>query len=71
MNPYEIIYNNIQTGKYIRDFGTFSEDLKAIYGLANHPKFTKAYSMAWERGHSSGLVEVLINFDDLAELLRD
>lgn len=47
----------------------FRADAIEAVGLKGHPKADMAYSMAWSRGHSSGLTEVLINLDELAELL--
>jgi hypothetical protein len=40
-------------------------------GLLGHPKSGKAYSLAWEYGHSSGYDEVYIYLQDLAELVKD
>ena len=39
-------------------------------GLKDNPKADKAYSMAWDRGHSSGYYEVLQNLEDLSELIK-
>lgn len=47
----------------------FKEDTIAAYGLTKHPKADTAWSKAWEDGHAEGLHEVLMHFDDLAELL--
>jgi hypothetical protein len=38
--------------------GLFHDDLLAELGLTDHPKADLLYSMAWERGHSSGYSEV-------------
>lgn len=48
----------------------FKSDLEEAYGMAEHPKHELLWSMAWERGHSSGLRTVLQEYDDLADLLR-
>lgn len=40
-------------------------------GIADHPKADRAFSMAWDRGHSSGYYEVLQNLEDLSQLLKD
>ena len=37
----------------------------------DNPKATKAYSIAYERGHSSGYQEVAGNYDALLELIKD
>jgi hypothetical protein len=37
--------------------------------LSDHPARHKAYSMAWERGRSSGLMNVLAELEELADLL--
>lgn len=41
------------------------------YGVENHPKREKAFSMAWEAGHAEGYSNVEYHFSELVELLRD
>lgn len=36
----------------------------------SHPKFEKAWNIAYEEGHSSGLTEVEYYFRQLADLLK-
>ena len=48
----------------------FKADLLADNGVSG-PKADKAYSLAWEYGHSSGLSEVVNYFEDLVELIKD
>lgn len=48
----------------------FREDALEYAGLKDHPKANKAYWMAWERGHSGGLGDVLSELEDIADLLR-
>ena len=43
----------------------FKKDALEESGLIGHPKADKAYEMAWDTGHSSGLACV---FDDLCKL---
>ena len=38
--------------------------------LERNEKFEKAWKIAWDEGHSSGLAEVESYFDKLAELLK-
>jgi hypothetical protein len=40
------------------------------FGVQDHPKAAVAVGIAWERGHASGYEEVLLEFEELAELLR-
>lgn len=48
----------------------FRKDALEYAGIdAMHPKADRAFSMAWDRGHSSGLHEVVQNLEELAELL--
>ena len=47
----------------------FKADLEAEFGLSRHKKAGLLWHKAWERGHSSGLGEVLSAYEDLAELL--
>ena len=39
--------------------------------IAFHPKADKAFSMAWDKGHSSGYYEVLNELEILAELMKE
>jgi hypothetical protein len=47
----------------------FRDDALEACDLKGHPKADKAYSMAWDRGHSSGYHDVLINLKELSDLL--
>lgn len=47
----------------------FKEDLAEEFGVSSHPKKDKLYSLAWEYGHSSGLMEVYNYYSELVELL--
>jgi len=47
----------------------FREDALEYVGLTGHLKADKAFELAWDKGHSSGLYEVLTNLEELAELL--
>ena len=40
------------------------------YGVSG-PKADKVYSLAWEKGHSSGFTEIALNFGDFVELIKD
>ena len=37
--------------------------------LTNHPKSEKFWAIVWERGHSGGYSEIVIEAEELAELL--
>ena len=54
-----------------RLFKGFKADALAEVGLTNHPKADKAYGLAWENGHASGLSEVYNHLMRYAELLKD
>jgi len=45
------------------------EDLAKEYGVVGNPKEEKLFRMAWEYGHSSGLREVEMYYEELAELV--
>jgi hypothetical protein len=49
--------------------GEFKAAALAKTGLAGHPKADKAYAMAWDLGHASGLHEVLGYLEEIAEVL--
>ena len=44
--------------------------LERDHGMTTHPKRDLLWSKAWEHGHSDGLSQVEIWYDDLAELLE-
>ena len=47
----------------------FRADLFEEYGVSGHPKANLCYSKAWEHGHSAGLSEVALYFEDFVELI--
>jgi hypothetical protein len=49
----------------------FKVDLFAAYGVTEHPKAERTFSLAWELGHSAGLHEVESFFADLVTLIKD
>lgn len=48
----------------------FKADLFEDFGVTGNPKADKAYHIAWEHGHSSGLSEIYSFFSDLVELIQ-
>ena len=48
----------------------FKSDLEAYHGTTDHPKRDLLYSKAWEHGHSVGLREVAVIYNDLVELVQ-
>lgn len=53
------------------DREVFKDEALVATGLNGHPKADKAFDLAYERGASCGLHEVLSELIDLAELLVD
>lgn len=49
----------------------FHDDAIEAAGLTGHPKAEKAYSLAWQNGHSSGFSEVFYHLKDIADMLKD
>lgn len=49
----------------------FKKDVLEEYGLAGHPKADKVYALAWQEGHSAGLMEVAGWVQKLSELVLD
>lgn len=47
----------------------FQADLEAEFGVVGHPKADKLYALAWERGHASGLAEVVTHYEELVDLV--
>lgn len=54
-----------------RLYEEFQQDLFEDYGVSDNPKRFKCFTLAWERGHSSGYSEVHGVFGDLVELIKD
>jgi len=48
---------------------TFRAELAVAFGLFQHPKEDRVFHMAWDRVHSSGYMEVLSEYQDLADLI--
>lgn len=49
----------------------FKTDALAEVGLSAHPRADRIFSKAWALGHASGLPEVFVYLEDLAELFVD
>ncbi len=49
----------------------FRKDAIEEAGLTGHPKADKAFALAWQEGHASGLSDVMTHLYELAELLKD
>ena len=64
----KIIRNQYYNSK--NEYNEFKQDALVAVGLENHAKKDKAYSLAWEYGHSSGYDEVLTYLQDIAELMK-
>lgn len=45
-------------------------DLFVEFGVEEHPKREKCWDLAWEYGHSNGLSEVCLYFEDFVQLLK-
>lgn len=67
----DTIYGRAYRGKYtVGDAeARLRGDLEEVFGLKRHPKADKVWEMAWERGHSTGVMPVIDEYGDLAELL--
>lgn len=54
-----------------RDGMTRLKDLlEASYETKGHPNASRLFSLAWEYGHSAGVQEVLIYYDDMVDLIQ-
>jgi hypothetical protein len=51
-------------------YRVFNWGLFHTYDLLDNPKAAKAFSIAWNHGHSAGFQEVANYFDDLVELIK-
>ena len=49
--------------------GAFRTALEEDYGTQEHPNRDKIWQKAWDDGHSGGYMEVLIEYDELANLV--
>lgn len=48
----------------------FRADLEQEHGLSGHPKADRLWSLAWEHGHSNGFSEVVLHYEEFAELVK-
>ncbi len=48
----------------------FKRSLAEKHGLNMDGRFDIAWNIAWDRGHSAGLIEVGIEFDEMVPLLK-
>lgn len=46
----------------------FRTALEEAYNMATHPKRDNFWRMAWDRGHSNGLVAVTLEYEELIEI---
>ena len=53
-----------------RDIEAAKAEMAQRYGLERNAKFDRAWEIAWDYGHSSGINEVKLYFEELAELLK-
>ena len=49
----------------------FCDDLEAEHGMAGHPKADKLMNMAYDKGHSGGMGDVVTEYEELLELVKD
>jgi len=49
---------------------TFKRDALEELEIARHPKAGRCWELAWEHGHSSGLLEVFNHLLDFSELMK-
>ena len=66
--------------KYEEDLKAYTEDKRRLHeefrlaafrycNISDHEKRERAWSMAWDHGHSSGYNDVLLHLEELSELL--
>ena len=48
----------------------FRKDLYEYHGVTDNPKADKAFSIAYEHGHSSGNYSIANYFDDIVDLIK-
>lgn len=70
MNTHSSFITKVNEGYYNNNLEKFKNDMFECYNVSNHPKADKAYSLAWEYGHSAGLHDIHNYFSDLVELIK-
>lgn len=68
----EVDYKKVRDAYYAEEnrlYEKFKQDLFEEYEVENNPNREKAFSLAWENGHSSGYSEVAGYFDDYVDLI--
>ena len=53
-----------------RLYHLFKQGLFLLHNLEQNDKAERAFSIAWEKGHSSGYLEVYQEFEDLVDLIK-
>ena len=66
-----LMQQHIKDGCYKNNEVLFALQALEVTGIAGHSKASKAYFLAYEYGHASGLQEILEYLCDLAELIRE
>jgi hypothetical protein len=69
----EVAYKQMQkeyNEEESRCYNQFKQDLLEEYYVTDNPKAEKCFSMAWEKGHSSGYESVANEFDELVDLIQ-
>lgn len=56
--------------KEAKDIESAKEEMAIKHGLERDSKFDRAWDIAWNWGHSSGIGEAKLYFDELADLLQ-
>ena len=60
---------NAYNAENVRLHELFKQHMYEYHDVEENPKREKAFSLAWEYGHSSGHSEVASHFEDLVELI--
>ena len=71
-----IPYTNDTLAEYRRDTRylereVFRDDLFIAFGVVGNPKAQRAFDIAWDNSHDTGLYEVMMTFSELVDLIKD
>ena len=55
----------------MNEYQKLKNKLEKKYDVQEHHKADLLFELAWSRGHSCGLNEVELEYDDLVELITD
>ena len=69
--PKKTVHERIQEGEFAGEPAyVLKTALEVEFGMRGHEKSERLWQLAWDRGHSGGLMDVYWEWRELLELVR-